>query len=201
MKNNRDKALYKIQDKEICPACGADLLIKSSRHGPFLGCANYPQCDYIQPLKERKESLVLKALPDNLCDVCQEHLVVRQGKFGLFICCVNYPDCDYIAPNVDDGVNVTSNKCNEDVACPKCRIGQLMARQSRYGKTFFGCSSYPKCKFLVNYPPVKYQCPLCNFPILVEKKRVKGLVYACANKRCDFEIDSIKESENKLSSD
>jgi len=31
-------------------------------------------------------------------------------------------------------------------ACPKCKEGKIVLRSSIYGK-FYGCSSYPKCKF------------------------------------------------------
>ena len=31
--------------------------------------------------------------------------------------------------------------------CPKCKKGELVLRSSIYGK-FFGCSKYPKCKFI-----------------------------------------------------
>ena len=33
-----------------CPKCGGDLGIKLSKYGAFVGCANYPTCDYTQRL-------------------------------------------------------------------------------------------------------------------------------------------------------
>ena len=34
-----------------CPACGAGaLLVKTSRHGPFVGCGAWPECGYRRPL-------------------------------------------------------------------------------------------------------------------------------------------------------
>ena len=30
-----------------CPLCDGDLVIRKSKRGPFVGCANYPTCKYI----------------------------------------------------------------------------------------------------------------------------------------------------------
>ena len=35
---------------ETCPKCGGKLGIKLSKYGPFVGCANYPTCDYTRRL-------------------------------------------------------------------------------------------------------------------------------------------------------
>jgi DNA topoisomerase-1 len=33
---------------EKCPQCGGDLVTRHGRRGPFVGCANYPACKYVQ---------------------------------------------------------------------------------------------------------------------------------------------------------
>ncbi len=38
------------QTDGACPKCGGKLGIKLSKFGPFVGCANYPECDYTQRL-------------------------------------------------------------------------------------------------------------------------------------------------------
>lgn len=30
----------------VCPKCGAELVRRNGKHGPFLGCGTYPKCDY-----------------------------------------------------------------------------------------------------------------------------------------------------------
>ncbi|WP_265448576.1 topoisomerase DNA-binding C4 zinc finger domain-containing protein, partial [Aeromonas salmonicida] len=37
-------------EREPCPQCGAELVIRQGKHGPFLGCSAYPSCDYIRSL-------------------------------------------------------------------------------------------------------------------------------------------------------
>ncbi len=46
-------AIFAARQNEPCPECGAELVIRSGRHGPFLGCSRYPECQHIRPLKRR----------------------------------------------------------------------------------------------------------------------------------------------------
>ncbi len=63
-------------------------------------------------------------------------LVIRTGKFGKFKSCSRFPDCKF-TQNIVDRV--------EGVVCPLCGEGEVIARKSRWGKPFFGCSRYPEC--------------------------------------------------------
>lgn len=53
-------ALFTVHKNEPCPQCGAELVIRSGKHGPFLGCSHYPECDYVRPLKARRMDISLK---------------------------------------------------------------------------------------------------------------------------------------------
>ncbi len=64
-------------------------------------------------------------------------VVVRTGKFGKFLSCSRYPECDYKA----NYQNKTGQKC------PDCKDGDVIVRKTRTGRTFYGCSNYPNCKF------------------------------------------------------
>jgi putative DNA topoisomerase len=72
----------------------------------------------------------------------------------------------------------------EQHACPECGKGHLVERKTRFGKTFYACDNYPKCKFAVNLPPVKGRCEECGFTLLVEKKLASGVKLQCANRKC-----------------
>jgi DNA topoisomerase-1 len=77
---------------ETCPECKeGELVAKSGRFGPFVGCNAYPKCKYIkkepkEPPKETGES----------CPECSSPLVEKRGRFGPFTGCSNYPECKYI---------------------------------------------------------------------------------------------------------
>ena len=73
---------------EECPECGKELVAKTGRFGPFVGCSGYPDCRYIkkEPPKETGET----------CPDCGSPLVEKRGRFGPFTGCSNYPECKYI---------------------------------------------------------------------------------------------------------
>ena len=76
---------------EPCPECGSELVVKTGRFGPFVGCSNYPGCKHIkkEPPKETGET----------CPNCGSGLVEKRGRFGPFVGCSNYPECKYIKKN------------------------------------------------------------------------------------------------------
>lgn len=42
------KKQKEIENKNKCPWCGAYLIGKNGKNGPFTGCSNYPNCKYIK---------------------------------------------------------------------------------------------------------------------------------------------------------
>jgi putative DNA topoisomerase len=85
-------ALFSVRKNEPCPQCGAELVIRSGKHGPFLGCSHYPDCDYVRPLKSQADGHIVKVLEGPSCGAV---LVLRQGRFGMFIGCSRYPECEH----------------------------------------------------------------------------------------------------------
>ena len=117
-------ALFSVRKHDPCPACGADLVIRGGKHGPFLGCVNYPTCDYVRPLKNQADGHIVKVLEGHACPQCGADKVLRQGRFGMFVGCSHYPECDYTE---------TIDKPDETaIACPQCQNGKLVQRRSRY---------------------------------------------------------------------
>ena len=163
---------------ELCPVCGSELSVKHSKHGSFVGCNNYPVCDYTRPLVQH-ESIETQVISGSECPQCGHELAVKSGRFGIFIGCTHYPECTHIEKHDHSGDA-------EQIICPQCSKGHLESRTSRYGKTFYACSAYPKCKFIVNYPPYNEACPSCGFGILVERKNAAGSRLECPQKSCKY---------------
>jgi DNA topoisomerase I len=78
-------------DPRKCPACGNGRLgLKLGRHGSFIGCSNYPACQYTRRLainggEEGEETLkegmrVLGRSPET-----GEEITVRRGPYGLYV--------------------------------------------------------------------------------------------------------------------
>lgn len=136
--SNSDKPLFTLHEHalekayELCPNCGSELNIKHGKSGPFLGCANYPACQYTRPLVEH-ERLEDNILAGSECPLCGNKLAVKQGRYGMFIGCTNYPQCHHIEEtHHQDDVNIT---------CPQClkngQTGELFEKTNRFGKTFY----------------------------------------------------------------
>lgn len=167
---------------EVCPDCGCELTIKHSKAGAFWGCSGYPNCKYTRPVVEQ-ERVEDKELPGTECPECGHTLAVKQGRYGMFIGCTNFPQCHHIE---DD--RQQTGVVSEHVNCPSCQRGQLEEKTSRYGKTFYACSSYPKCKYLVNFTPVAETCPQCQWPIMLKRQMASGEVLVCPQKKCGCKV-------------
>jgi len=174
-------------DKEyrLCPECGGVLSLRKSKHGLFLGCANHPNCQYLRPLQQTSV-LTEKVLNDSHCPDCGQPLAIKKGRFGLFIGCTGYPECQHIESN-----NSTPETESALPHCPSCHQGQLQAKNSRYGKIFYACSEYPKCKYALNDKPVSQTCPQCGFAILIEKRTRLGVRLFCPQKGCNYSAESL----------
>jgi DNA topoisomerase-1 len=61
-------------------------------------------------------------------------------------------------------------------------------RRTRKGRTFYGCSSYPECRFALWDEPVARQCPQCGFPVMTRRRTRNGDEMVCASKECGHRV-------------
>ena len=159
-----------------CPNCGKLLVKKFGRRGPFLACPGYPECKYTRPVDDAE----LPTPVDGTCDLCGAPLVSRNGPYGRFISCSRRPDCKFTKP-------ITLG-----IKCPDCGEGEIAARRTRRGKTFYGCTRYPECTFAAWDKPRLIPCPTCAAPFLVEKEtRKAGLVLRCLKCKGQFAPETV----------
>ena len=62
--------------------------------------------------------------------------------------------------------------------------GDISERRSKKGKTFYGCTRYPDCKFVAWGKPIAEKCPDCGSPYMIEKWLKAGPVWQCPNVEC-----------------
>ena len=164
-----EKKEEKIEEK--CPECGGDLVIKFGRFGKFIACSNFPTCKYTGKTEEEK-----KEAEENsgiICDKCGAPMVVKRGRFGSFLGCSKYPECK----------NIMKIEQKTGLKCPKCKVGDIVARKSKRGKMFYGCNKYPNCDFAMWNKPTGEFCPDCGQPLgFAMKGKIK-----CSNKECKYE--------------
>jgi DNA topoisomerase-1 len=179
-----------IPTGQKCEKCGqGELLERISRHGFFLGCSRYPDCDFIRDLAPELPGEDENGEPKTeYCDNCGREMVIKRGRWGAFLACTGYPDCKTTRRLV-----VGTRRAHQpdellDEKCPECD-SQLVKKHGQFGE-FVGCTAYPKCKF-IRSKTLGIKCPKCAAGELVErvarKGRRRGVFYACSKyPECDF---------------
>ena len=104
----------------VCDKCGAKMVVRHGKYGPFLACPNYPKCKNIKRIVE-----VVGKCPKCGGDVSK--LVSKAGK--TFYGCTNYPKCDFISWDVP-----------APYFCPDC--GSTMKVVKRDDKTYYVCTNH-----------------------------------------------------------
>lgn len=162
-----------------CEKCGKPMVLKKGRYGEFLACSGYPDCKNTKKVTHDNNGEVkveeTQVKPNEKCPHCGSELVQKHGPYGAFVACSNYPDCKYIKQET------------VGVHCPECKEGEIVRRRSRRGRYFYGCSTFPECKFALWQKPIDAQCPSCGAPYLLERTTKKeGLTHFCNNPDCDY---------------
>jgi len=154
----KDAAPKQVETTDVkCPECGRPMLIRWGRRGRFLACSGFPECKGTLPLEGEQQQEAPQAT-DEKCPECGSPMVIRSGRFGRFLACSRYPECKGRKP-----LAVTTG-----VRCPKDG-GEMLERRSRRGRTFYGCSNYPKCDFTTWTRPLPQPCPHCGGLITAER--------------------------------
>ena len=96
---------------EICPECGANMVIKRGRYGPFLSCSRFPDCRGMKRIQKSTGAH---------CPDCGGELVQRSSRKSRrpFYGCSNYPNCNFL-----------TNQEPLPQPCPDC--GGLVVASSR----------------------------------------------------------------------
>jgi len=86
------------------------------------------------------------------CPECGKDLIIRMGRYGKFYACTGFPSCKYTA--------TIERKDNKEPqadlgSCHKCDTGKIVRRRTKKGRTFWGCSNWPKCDWATWENPQK----------------------------------------------
>ena len=65
-------------------------------------------------------------------------VVIRSGRYGKFKSCSRFPDCKY-TENLVETLG--------DQLCPLCQKAPIVIKNTRWGKSFYGCADYPQCQW------------------------------------------------------
>jgi DNA topoisomerase I len=172
-----------------CEKCGqGELLERISRHGFFLGCSRYPDCDFIQDMAPELNDEEGKT---EYCENCGREMTLKRGRFGAFLACSGYPDCKTTRRLVA-GTRIAHEPDEPlEEKCKECG-NHLVKKSGRFGQ-FIGCSGYPKCKY-TRPITMGIKCPKCDEGEFVRRgsagKGGRGrprVFYGCSRyPDCDF---------------
>jgi DNA topoisomerase-1 len=73
---------------------------------------------------------------DIKCEKCGKSMVIRYGRYGKFLACSGFPDCKNTKALVEE----------TGIICP-LDGGDVVVKRTKKGRSFWGCSNYPKCTY------------------------------------------------------
>jgi DNA topoisomerase-1 len=159
---------------EVCEKCQRRMVIRWGRFGRFMACPGYPECKNTRELATETSPDAPPAAPapkvDVACDQCGQPMALKRSRYGEFLACTGYPQCKATKPIVTTIMACPVEGCD----------GTIAQRRTRRGKTFYGCTNYPRCTFSLWQRPVPQPCPQCAAPYVLEKPTKKqGLIRQC----------------------
>ena len=131
-----------------------------------------PFSSHVEKKLKTVEEKKMEEPTDETCPKCAKPMVMKLGRFGRFLACTGFPECKTTK-------SVKENRT--DVACPRCNQGELVAKRTRRGKIFFGCSQYPECDFALWDKPTGKVCPNCNSLLVMKRSEER-----CSGKECKW---------------
>ncbi|MBI5232821.1 MAG: type I DNA topoisomerase [Deltaproteobacteria bacterium] len=149
-KQSLDKAsagMRNLKKEEVktdleCEKCSKPMNIRWGKNGRFLACSGYPECkntkDFTIDAQGRVSPVERQEEIKGKCPTCSKPMVVKSGRFGRFLACSAYPECKTTA-SFSTGVSCKEEGCG----------GVLVEKRAKGGRTFYGCSNYPKCRYAV----------------------------------------------------
>ena len=163
---------------------GLDQIARGERQWvPFLQDFYQPFEKSLKMADERMEKVKVVDEPtDETCEQCGRPMVIKLGRYGRFIACSGYPECKNTRPLV---VKI-------GVKCPKCG-GDLVQRQTKKRRTFYGCANYPACDFASSDRPIPQPCPQCGGLMAMRgKKMAKCLKCEFSTSMAELEREAVE---------
>ncbi|MGB2800224.1 MAG: type I DNA topoisomerase [Dehalococcoidia bacterium] len=150
---------------------------------PFLQDFYDPFEKTLKTADERMERVkVAEETTDEVCSICGRPMVIKWGRYGKFLSCSGYPECKNAKPFL----------VKTGVKCPKCG-GEVVQKQSKKKRFFYGCANYPDCDFTTSNKPIPQPCPECGGLLVIRgKKRAKCLKCEASVSLDEIEREAVK---------
>src|SRR3954471_17611808 len=175
---------------EACDKCGAPMLKRVGKFGPFIACSAYPECTNTREVETQEPEPESGEEEIEPCENCGKPMALKRGRFGPFLACSGYPECKTtrkLIATKQGGLTAAKRDQILEELCPKCNAN-LVVKQGRFGE-FTACTRYPECKY-VKHKTTGLMCPkdADKGGEVVERKSKRGKsFFGCSNyPDCDF---------------
>ena len=179
-----------IEIGEACDKCGAPMLKRVGKFGPFIACSAYPDCTNTREVEQQEPESESGEEEIEPCENCGKPMAVKRGRFGQFLACTGYPECKTtrkLIATKQGGLRAAKPDQILDEKCPRCS-SNLVIKQGRYGE-FTACTNYPECRY-IKHKTTGVKCPkdADKGGEVVERKSKRGKIFfGCSNyPDCDF---------------
>jgi DNA topoisomerase-1 len=179
-----------IEIGEACEKCGAPMLKRVGKFGPFIACSAYPDCTNTRELETSEPESETGEEEIEPCENCGKPMVMKRGRFGQFLACTGYPECKTtrkLIATKQGGLRAAKADQILDEKCPRCSAN-LVLKQGRFGE-FTACTNYPECKY-IKHKSTGVKCPKDGDQggEVIERKSKRGKTFfGCSNyPDCDF---------------
>ncbi len=198
----------------VCEKCEKPMVYRLGKNGRFLSCTGYPECTGTMNVDKDGKPVETPKV-DVQCEKCGKDMLLRKSRMGPFLGCSAYPECNGTMPCDEQGVplkKVTAESLSKP--CDEC--GSKMEVKFARGRSFLGCTGYPKCKATEQLPEGVYvekpkpeeagaRCDRCGRNMVIRKSR-RGPFLSCVGfPRCRNampmdKLDHLKalEAEGKI---
>ena len=187
-----------------CPKCGKEMVYRHGKNGRFLSCSGYPECKVSKNIDSEGKP-VDDIVSEEPCPVCGKAMILRRSRMGPFLGCSGYPDCTRTMPADENGVPLKKVDAKDiQETCEEC--GAPMAVKFARGRSFLGCTKYPKCRATRPMPPGVYvekpkpqeagvRCDKCGRPMVIRSSR-RGPFMSCSGfPRCRNAMPTSKKDD------
>lgn len=150
---NAEKVVEKVW--KTCPKCWNELIYRFSKWWKFIGCSNYPECDFIDQPEEQKNELeyLRKKYEWKPCpDWVEWTIVVKTGRFWPFLASSEYPRVKWIGKIKDEKEEILEEILKEKwLLVDESTWEELVVKNSRRWQ-FLAAKKYPEVKIAKPIP-------------------------------------------------
>ena len=149
-----EKIVEKVEDR-LCPDCWSELHYKRSKTGKFIGCSNYPECKFLEWIKdeekERELDILRKKYEWKPCEAWGT-IVVKTWRYWPFLASSEYPAVKWIWKIKTDREDILEKILKEKWMLVDEETWEEMVLKNSRRWLFLAAKNYPAVKIAKNIP-------------------------------------------------